>query len=123
MYVKRAHNPSGRIPVWENIILIKADSEEMAFAKAQERGKQDEGDEDGTFRWDGEPATWVFAGVRKVTLCEDSEKQPGDGCEISYTEMEINSEQGLLNLLNNKCAEVRLTDFTADLPVATTQHA
>jgi hypothetical protein len=112
MYAKRKNNAAGKIPVWENIVLIKADSEKKAFAKAEERGKQDEGDDDGTFRWGGQPAEWVFAGVRKLTLCEDPEKRPGDGNEISYTEMEVNSEQALLDLLEGKPAAVKVTDFS-----------
>ena len=51
MYVKRKNHTDGKIPVWENLVLIKADSESEAFAKAERRGKQDEGDDDGTFRW------------------------------------------------------------------------
>ena len=116
MYVKRKSKTQGRIPVWENIVLIKADSEEAAFAKAQERGKQDEGDDDGTFLWEGNPAEWVFAGVRKLTLCEDPEKRPADGIEISYIEMEVSSEQALANLLDGKPAAVKLTDPSIEPP-------
>jgi hypothetical protein len=112
MYVKRKNHPNGKIPVWENIVLIKADSEADAFAKAEERGKQDEGDDDGTFRWGGQPARWAFAGVRKLTLCDDPEKRPADGTEISYTEMEVASEQALWNLLEGKATAVKLTDFS-----------
>ncbi len=121
LYVRRKANPDGKIPVWENIILIEADSEEIALAKAEERGKQDEGDDDGTFHWGGQPAEWVFAGVRKLTLCEDSEKRPGDGSEISYTEMEVNSEQALANLLKGKPAAVKLTDFAMEPPSQNTK--
>jgi hypothetical protein len=112
MYVKRKSKTPDKIPVWENIILIKAESEEAAFAKAQERGKQDEGDDDGTFVWAGQPAEWVFAGVRKLTLCEDPEKRPTDGCEISYTEMELPSEQALRALVEGKPATVQISDFS-----------
>jgi hypothetical protein len=110
MYVKRKNAPDGKIPVWENIVLIKADSEESAFAKAQERGKLDEGDDDGTFRWGGQPARWVFAGVRKLTLCEDADKRPGDGTEISYTEWEVKSARALANLLAGKSTAVTVHD-------------
>jgi hypothetical protein len=114
MFVKRKTKASGKIPLWENIVLIQADSEEAAFAKAQARGQQDEGDDDGTFLWGGQPAEWVFAGVRKLTLCEDPEKRPGDGIEISYTEMEVNSEQALQDLLDGKPVAVKLTDASLD---------
>ena len=69
MYVKFKASTGRRIPVWENIVLIKATSEEEAFTKATQRGKADEGDDDGTFRWGGKPAQWLFAGIRKLTLC------------------------------------------------------
>jgi hypothetical protein len=111
MYVKRKSKTQGKIPVWENIVLIKADSEEAAFDKAQERGRQDEGDDDGTFMWAGQPAEWVFASVRKLTLCEDPEKRPTDGCEISYTEMEVPSEQALRSLVEGKPTTVQVNDF------------
>lgn len=112
MYVRRKSKTPGKIPVWENIVLIKADSEEAAFAKAQERGKQDEGDDDGTFTWAGQPAEWVFAGVRKLTLCEDPEKRPTDGCEVSYTEMEVPSDQALRVFVEGKPVTVQITDFS-----------
>ena len=112
MFVKRKNNPAEKIPVWENVVLIKADSEEVAFAKASERGQQDARDDDGTFRWAGQPAEWVFAGVRKLTLCEDPEKRPGDGTEISYTEMEVDSEQAISNLLAGKPTTLSACDFS-----------
>ncbi len=114
MYVKRPGKLHGKIPVWENIVLIKANSEEAAFAKAEQRGKQDEGNDDGTFRWHGERAAWVYAGIRKMTLCEDSERRPGDGSEVSYTEMEVNSQQALWSLLEGKPIAVKVMDFSED---------
>jgi hypothetical protein len=114
LYVKRKEGATGKCPVWENIVLIKADSEEEAFAKATQRGKEEEGDDDGTFRWRGKPAEWVFAGIRKLTLCEDPEKRPGDGSEVSYTEMEVESEQAVRKLLEGKPVAVRFRDQFAE---------
>ncbi|MBV9124494.1 MAG: DUF4288 domain-containing protein, partial [Planctomycetes bacterium] len=71
MYVQLKEPSPGPVTVWENIVLIKAQSEGEAFEKAQRRGHEEAGDEEGTFRWDGKPARWVFAGVRKLTTCED----------------------------------------------------
>jgi hypothetical protein len=75
MFVKVTGKRQRRFPVWENIVLIEADSEARAFAKAEQRGRLDEGDDGGSFRWGGQPASWVFAGVRKLTLC-DEQKDP-----------------------------------------------
>jgi hypothetical protein len=71
--------------------LIKAESEGEVFAKAEQRGREEEGDDDGSFRWAGKPAMWVFAGVRKLTACQDDEKRPGNGTEVSFLEMEASS--------------------------------
>jgi hypothetical protein len=110
LYAKQKECRGGKTRVWENIVLIKAGSEKEAFAKAAERGKADEGDDDGTFRWGGKPARWVFAGVRKLTLCEDPERRPGDGTEVSYTEFEVASEQAVAKLLDGKPVLVKSRD-------------
>jgi hypothetical protein len=95
MAVKLKAKRQTRIPVWENIVLIEAGSEAEAFAKAEERGHSDEGDSDGTFRWNGQRAEWVFAGVRKLVECEDPEERPTDGTEVSYSQFELSSKQAL----------------------------
>jgi Domain of unknown function (DUF4288) len=110
MYVKRKDGAKGKVTVWENVVLIKADSDDEAFTKADEHSKMAAGDDDGTFRWDGHPAEWIFAGIRKLTLCEDPKKLPGDGNEVSYTEMEVESERAVWNLLQSKPAAVYLHD-------------
>lgn len=122
MYVRRKNNPHGKVPVWENIVLIKAESEEAAFAKAEERGKSDEGDDGGTFRWHGEPATWVYAGIRKLTLCDDAERRPGDGTEVTYSEMEVSSEQAVWSLLEGKTTAVHFTDFSGEVEASVTRR-
>ena len=106
LYVKLKDHAQRNYPIWENIVLIKARSEEEAFAKAEARGKEEEGDDGGTFRWAGKPARWVFAGVRKLTLCEDAEKRPDDGTEVSYTELEVDSEQAVRKLVRGQSVAV-----------------
>jgi len=110
LYVKFKDRTQKRFPVWENLILVRADSEDEAFAKAEARGREEEGDDDGSFRWDGEPATWVFAGVRKVTACDDPGRRPGDGTEVSYIEMELGSEEAVRRLSEGESVTVRLKD-------------
>jgi len=41
----------------------------------------------------------LFAGVRKVVLCVDPDRRPGDGTEVSYTEMELRSEEAVRKLV------------------------
>jgi hypothetical protein len=110
MYAKLKDQPQERFPVWENIVLIRAASEGEAFKKAEKRGREEEGDEDGSFHWGGQPATWVFAGVRKLTACEDAEKRPGDGTEVSFTEMEVASKDAVEQLVEGQAVDVRIAD-------------
>lgn len=110
MYVKLKEKLQKRFPAWENIVLIKAGSEEEAFEKAERRGREEEGDDDGSFRWGGQPATWVFAGVRKLTSCQDAEKRPGDGTEVSFLEMEFGSQETLEQFVEGQPAAVRFRE-------------
>jgi hypothetical protein len=110
MYVRLKDRTQDHYPLWENIVLVKAESEEDAFVKAEKRGREDEGDDDGSFRWAGEPATFVFAGVRKLTTCEDHDKRPNDGTEVSFLEMQVDSKEAIEKLLNGEPVSVRLVD-------------
>jgi hypothetical protein len=114
MRVKFKDRDRTPISIWENIVLVQADSDEEAFRKASQRGQEGEGDSDGTFRWDGHPAEWVFAGVRKLTLCEDKNRRPGDGTEVSYLEMEVSSEDRLRKLVAGAPTSVKLVDQFPD---------
>jgi hypothetical protein len=113
MMVQLKEQPQERFPVWENIVLVKARSEEEAFAKAEARGHEDEGDDDGTFLWGGKPAAWVFAGVRKITSCEDGMKRPGDGTELSYLELELASARAVESYVQGEPVRVLLRDTFA----------
>ena len=91
MFVKFKNSAQDHYPVWENIVLIEARNEEEALEKAERRGRLDEGDDGGSLRWGKKPATWVFAGVRMLTACDDPDERPGDGTELSYSELELDS--------------------------------
>lgn len=106
----KGNAPQQSYPVWENIVLIEADSEDEAIRKAELRGREEEGDDDGTFRWTDKPAEWVFAGLRKLTLCQDAQKRPKNGTELSYTELELGSEQAVYQLMEGEPVCVRFMD-------------
>ena len=100
MYIKLKNGKQDNYPIHENIILIKAKDEKEAYMKARERGKQEEGDSSGTLYYGDEPASMVFAGVRKITTCEEAEKRPDNGTEITYSEFEVDSEEKIRSLVN-----------------------
>jgi hypothetical protein len=105
--------PQKRFLIWENIILVQAESQEEAFAKAEERGREDAAADD-TLRIDNEAAELVFAGVRKLVLCQDEDRQPADGTEVSYTEMEVSSEEAIRKLVAGQPVSVRIGDTLPD---------
>ena len=110
MYVKLKAGEQKRFTVWENVVLLRAASDEEALAKAERRAREDEGDDDGSFRWGGHPATWVFAGVRKLVTCADPDVRPDDGMEITYIEMELPSLNSVRRLAQGHEVTVRLSD-------------
>jgi hypothetical protein len=114
LYVQFKNRRQDHFPVWENIVRIQAASVDEAFEKAERRGKEEEGDSHGTFCWGGRPARWVFAGVRQLVLCVNSEGRPGDGTEISYTELLVDSERGLRKLAAGRPVSVRYADQLCD---------
>lgn len=91
MVVRFKDRPQRRVPAWENVVLLQAASDESATRKAEAIGTSSAGDEDGSFTWGGKPATWEFAGVRKVTQCALSGSKPASGDEITYSELEFES--------------------------------
>jgi hypothetical protein len=99
MYVRFKDGRQGYYLVWENVLLVEAESEALAKERARERAELDAGDSDGTFRWDGRPAEWVFAGIRKIlTVSHRSGAVPGHGDEIIYSEFRVRDESTLQDL-------------------------
>ena len=114
MMVERKERGQKHFPLWENIILLQAASEQEAFALAEKHGRGEEGDDDGTFRWDGHAARWVFAGVRKITACADASKKPGHGAEITYVEFEASSRENVAKFVEGKPVSLKVTDKFSD---------
>jgi hypothetical protein len=86
------------VVAWENIVLVQASTVEEAYDKADEIGREGEGDANGTLMLEGDPARMVYRGTRRlVTLSSptDNENSPTDGCEISYLQVKLESENAL----------------------------
>jgi len=119
MYVKFKKHRQNRYPLWENIVLFKANSEDEAFAKAERRGHLEEGDCDGSFTWGGKPARWVFAGVRQLISCQDEKRRPTDGTEVTYLELQVSTSKTLKKMMEGKMASVSIVAMGRSAP---TQH-
>ena len=117
MVVKTKGTGQFRYPVWENIVLFSARNVEEAFAKAEQYGKAEEGDDDGTFRWGRKAATWVYSGVRKLVPCEGFAKTV-DGIEISTNQYEVQSLEAVEKLVAGEPTILTLDDPFEDAEAA-----
>lgn len=109
MFVKYKDANQDTYPVWENVHLIEATTPEEAEEKAIRRAKENEGDASGSFFWNERPATWVFAGLRKLLTVSlpDSGKNELDGAEVTFSEFVVTTEADLNALVNGEDVQVR----------------
>lgn len=109
LYFKLKGGAQGRCTVWENVYLIEAEDVDAAWEKAEARARQEEGDDDGSLTVDEQPATCVFAGIRKMSevshAAEDGRLASGD--EITYSEFEVSDEESVRALVTGE--EVSVT--------------
>lgn len=102
MYTKFKDGNQDKFPVWENVVLIESNTPEEAYQKAKLHGEKDEGDSLNTYFYEDRPATWVFAGIRKLIDCEDITTKLDEGIEITYSSFEIKDEGNLKKLVDGE---------------------
>lgn len=105
IYFKYKDVRQKKFPLWENVYLLAALSEEEAWKKARELAQLDAGDDNGSLRCDGHAAMRVFAGIRKLVTLID-EEGPRDGIEITFSELEVKSEADIQALAKGEAAVV-----------------
>jgi hypothetical protein len=101
---------SDPISIFENIIVIQASSHKTASKKAKAFAKEQEGDDNGTFKWCDKPAFLKFAGIRKTVLCVDPQSDQWDGKEVTYSEFELPNQKSLAKFLQGNEVSLRCTD-------------
>lgn len=110
MYTKFKDGNQDKFPVWENIVLITANSPKEAYQQAELQAKKEEGDSQNTYCYDDRPATWVFAGIRKLVDCEGDNLILSSGVEISYSTLEVDNAVDLNRLVNGESVVVKYVD-------------
>ncbi len=101
MYFKLKSGVQDRCTIWENVYLIEAENNDEACEKAEAWAKQEEGDSDGSLRVDEQPATLVFAGIRKIIRVShwEEEGRLKHGDEITYSEFQVSDEKSIRELV------------------------
>ena len=75
-------NSKARCEVWENLVIIRAQSPKEAIRKAARIGKESAGDSHGTLTLFGRPAKQLFLGVRSIGVIHEKLE---DGTEITWS--------------------------------------
>ena len=102
-------------PVYENFTLFEAASRKEAFEKAVRYAKE-YAEIDDRLQLNGKSAYWKFEGIRKLIeirnhLSDELDTdRPENGVEVSYSYMEVDTEEDIRNLANGKPVEVRYID-------------
>lgn len=95
-------------PLWENVYLIKANTEDEAWEKAEKKGREECEDDDG-LEVDGRPARWTYGGVRKLISVIDSgcfecqiDESMEDIIELTWSEFSVPDKASLDKLIDGK---------------------
>ncbi len=104
IYVKFKDGIQDHYPIWENVVLISAKSDDDAMAEACLIGQESDGDE---FTWEEREACWVFAGVRKLLSIDvPSNLNLESGTEVTYSQMLLKTREDLEALIDGEEVEL-----------------
>lgn len=111
-YIKFLDGKQDTYPIWENVVLIEANSDDIAFREAERIGKEAYEAPVVDVLSEGRPATWIFAGIRKIIECQDTPVKPldpagidarlGHATEATYSKMRVDSEEALTKLVQGE---------------------
>jgi hypothetical protein len=109
LYTKFSDGIQDTYPVWENVLMINAPTSDEAFDRAERKGRFEASGSEG-YTYGGRPATWVFAGIRKLNECiedfDPEEQALGgmevDGTEVTYSSFVLDSATALQQLVAGK---------------------
>ena len=102
------------IPLWENILLIQANSSDQAFREAERLAEEKYGIDDPLI-CDGRAAYYQVEGVRKIIRIEvpDVTSVPS-GTEVTYLQIEVDTEQELELVKNGLTVKVIFDDHKVE---------
>lgn len=115
MMVKFKDSPQqDKYPVWENIVILEGQEPDEVLANAEKIGREDEGDSEGTFFWEDQPAEWIYRGVRKLNIISNGTCSNSDalvhGTEITFSTFEFTTTDSLEKFLDGDETTATLLD-------------
>lgn len=96
-------------PIWENVVLINAETSDEAYAIADKKGEAEAEVSEG-YTYNGRPAVWVYRGTRKLNECiehfDPEECASGGmeeyGTEVTYSSFVLPNEDAMQKMLANR---------------------
>jgi len=110
MYFKFEDGNQNKYPIFENYILVSGATKREAFEKAKAKSLQEEGTNTGSIDIDDRPALLTYAGIRKIVECEDSDLTPVDGTEVSYSKLEVKTNEELQKLIKGEPVNIEYVE-------------
>ncbi len=97
--------------IHENVYLINAENEDVALSEAKKIAKENEDlNEDGHLYLNDNPATYLFAGIRKLieieTNSDTAQGRISSGVEVTYSEMEVDTIEEVVDLADGKFVNI-----------------
>ena len=98
-------------PIWENVVLINAETSDEAYAIADKKGEAEaETPGSGGHTYGSRPAVWVYMGTRKLNECleyfDPEESASGGmeeyGTEVTYSSFVLPDEDAMQKMLANR---------------------
>jgi len=112
-YLKYKDNIQNGYVIYENIVLVSAETPGEALLEAEKYGKSEEVDT--TIGPNDRPAEWIFAGVRYVMPCSNvnelSETSLVHGTKITSRFLQVESEADIEKLVEEEEVKVKLLGF------------
>jgi hypothetical protein len=118
IYAKFNDGLQDNYPTYENVVLIEAESVEMARIEADRIARAETNASDVTV--DGRQAQLTFAGIRKLVECQDTtiaetERKnepfrPLHGTELTYSRLMLESAEDLHKLVQGEPVQVWYED-------------
>lgn len=106
-------------PIYENFTIFESENRNDALIKAEIYGKK-YAEIDDKLQLNGQDAYWKFEGIRKLIEIRDHFSddlhvdKPQNGTEVSYSYMEVDSEEKILRLASGKAVDIQYIDMSHD---------
>jgi len=117
MMIKYKKGIQKEFSIFENSVIVKAESEKKALKLFKKKGESQEGDSDGTLIFEGRLSEEKFIGIRQIFEIDEEEfmENINYGIEIGYSKLKIEGKENLKKLLKNDDVILNYSNFELEI--------